>query len=165
LTPRQLLVNPGFDSGNAPWVESTLSNNSLITIDTSFTLKAQTPSYFAWLGGYDNARDDLTQRVTVPAEATSMTLSFYYAVIPLGSTGGANDILSVSYQAGNGTPVQLTTFNGNTPVSTWTRFTTGLPASLAGQSVMVDFLATTDSSSATNFVIDSVSFVVNACPP
>ena len=52
------------------------------------TIKGQTPPFLAWLGGYSNAQDDLSQVVTVPAGATSITLSFYYAISHPGDDAG-----------------------------------------------------------------------------
>ena len=42
--------------------------SAIITPDSSLmTVKAQTPSYLAWLAGYSNANDDLSQTVAIPA--------------------------------------------------------------------------------------------------
>jgi hypothetical protein len=162
--PRQVLANPGFDSGRAPWVEVSPSP-PIISIDTSLTFKAQTPSYFAWLALYDNAQEEIYQDVTLPLEATSITLSFYYAIFTDESTAAANDFMYVAYQPmGGPTPITLATFNDNMATSTWTRFTVSLPASLAGQTFRVSFRATTNASDYTGFMVDSVSLDVNACP-
>ena len=47
------------------------------TLDTA----SETPPYLAWLGGYNKAKDDLSQKVAVPAGAVGLTLSFSYKVI------------------------------------------------------------------------------------
>ena len=47
----------------------------------------------------------------------------------------------------------------------WTRFSAGLPLSLAGRTIKVGFQATRDMSKNTNFFIDSVSLDVVACTP
>jgi hypothetical protein len=164
----QLLANPGFDAGRTVWVETTLlSSSAIITNDSALmSIRAQTPSYLSWLGGYSNAQDDLSQMVTVPAGATSITLSFYYAISTQETTAGAADMLDIyTYDPALDKYTVLGTFNDNMPTPSWTRFSTSLPASMAGRTLKVGFKATTDMSKNTNFFIDSVSLDVVACTP
>jgi len=163
----QLLVNPGFDSGHVAWVENTLSSSQIITPDSMITaLKAQTPPNVGWLGGYPNAQDDLYQTVTIPAGATSITLTFYYAIFTQENASGEFDTMDAyTYDPVNNIYTAVATFSNATPASTWTRFSTSLPTSLAGQTFQVGFLATTDATKNTNFFVDSVSLDVVACGP
>jgi hypothetical protein len=163
----QLLANPGFDAGHGAWVETTLSASTILTSDSALTsIKAQTPSWLAWLAGYSDAQDDLSQVVTVPAGATSITLSFYYAIGTQESSLAAYDMLDIyTYDAALDKYTVLATFNDNMPISIWTRFSTSLPLSMAGRSFAVGFKATTNLSKNTNFFIDSVSLDVVACTP
>jgi hypothetical protein len=165
--PVQLLANPGFDSGRVAWVETTTSSSAIITNDSALmTVKGQTPSYLAWLAGYSNAQDDLSQVVTVPAGATSITLSFYYVIQTQEITSGARDRMDVyTYQSSGAVYTALATFTDDNPVATWTRFSTTLPASLAGRTFEIGFRATTDMAKTTNFFVDSVSLDVNVCTP
>jgi hypothetical protein len=165
--PVELLVNPGFDAGHTAWVESTLSASQIITPDSAVvSIKAQSPSNLGWLGGYSNAEDDLYQLVTIPAGATSINLSFYYAIFTAETMAGKFDTMDAyTYDPVASTYTPLATFSNAMPTSTWTRFSTSLPASLAGQTFEVGFLATTDMSKNTNFFVDSVSLTVTACSP
>ena len=89
--PVQMLMNPEFDAGHMAWDETTLSSStSSPTTARSTTIKGQTPSFLAWLGGYSNTQDDLSQVVAVPAGATSITLSFYYAIQTVETSPGAS---------------------------------------------------------------------------
>jgi hypothetical protein len=165
--PVQLLANPGFDAGHTVWSETTLSSSTIITSDSVLTsLKAQTPMNLAWLGGYANARDDLSQVVNIPAGATAITLTFYYAIATQETTQGAFDTLDVyTYDPAMAKYTPLATFNDNMPTSTWTRFSINLPVSLAGRAIQFGFQAATDASKNTNFFIDSVSLDVTSCAP
>jgi hypothetical protein len=165
--PVQLLANPGFDAGHTAWTETTLSASLIITSDaTLMSLKAQTPSYLAWLGGYPNAQDELSQTVTVPAGATSITLSFYYAIGTAETTMGARDTMDVyTYDPVTAAYTTVASFNDDMPASSWARFTINLPTSLAGRTFEVGFRATTDGAKNTNFFVDSVSLDVVACTP
>ena len=132
------------------------------------TIKGQTPSFLAWLGGYANAQDDLSQVVTVPAGATSITLSFYYAISTAETTQGAFDVMDVyTYDPAASEYTSVATFNDNmaTPPGTWTRFSATLPLSLAGRPIKFGFQATTDVNKNTNFFIDSVSLDVSPARP
>ena len=166
--PVQLLMNPAFDAGHLAWDEMTLASSIITNDSTLMTIKGQTPSFLAWLGGYANAQDDLSQVVTVPAGATSITLSFYYAISSVETTQGAFDVMDVyTYDPAASKYTSLATFNDNmaTPPGTWTRFSVTLPLSLAGRPIKFGFQATTDMNKNTNFFIDSVSLDVIACTP
>jgi hypothetical protein len=137
----------------------------VITPDSALmTVKSQTPSYLAWLGGYNNAQDDLSQQVTIPAGASSITLTFYYLIQTMESSPGIFDTMQVyTDDPASGKYTAVATFNDNMPTSVWTRFSISLPLSLAGQTVVIGFQATTDNTKYTNFFVDSVSLDVVAC--
>jgi hypothetical protein len=163
----QVLANPGFDAGSVAWTETTLSPSTIITPDSALTsLKAQSPSNLAWLGGYSNGRDDLSQVVAIPAGATSITLSFYYAIATQESSPGISDTMDVYvYDPGTAKYTSVAAFNDNMATPTWTRFVATLPLSLAGKTVQVGFEAATDGAKNTNFFIDTVALDVVACTP
>jgi hypothetical protein len=165
----QLLANPAFDSGNVVWVEDSDSTSQIITNQSALTtITAHTAPYLAWLGGYDDAFDDLYQTVTIPAGATSISLSFYYAVRTDEVGSGIYDTVEAytfDPMVGASSYQVHATFNDDTAVPNWTRYTTSLPLTLAGKTIEVGFLATTDSVDTTSFFIDSVSLEVAACVP
>jgi len=162
----QILSNPGFDAaGSIAWTETTLSSSTIITPDSALmSLKAQSPSNLAWLGGYDNAKDDLSQVVAIPAGATSITLSFYYAIATQESSPGIYDTLDVYvYDPSAAKETAVAAFNDNMSTPNWTRFTATLPLSLAGKTVQVGFRASLGATKNTNFFLDSVALDVVAC--
>jgi len=67
----QLLQNPGFETGSwAPWQTS---GSPSLTSDISHS-----GSWSADMGGYDNAEDYIWQEVDIPADATDVTIDFWY---------------------------------------------------------------------------------------
>ena len=165
--PVQLLANPAFDAGHTAWTETTPSSSSIITSDSVLTtLRAHTPSNLAWLAGYANADDDLSQTITIPASASSITLSFYYVVQTQETTAGAFDTMDVyTYDPALAKYTVLATFNDNMATPSWTRFSIILPPSMAGRTIKVGFQATSDMTKNTNFFVDSVALDVVACTP
>jgi hypothetical protein len=163
----QLLMNPGFDQGMVAWVEDTLSSSTIITNDSILTsIKAQSPSNLAWLAGYANAQDDLWQDVSIPAGASSITLSFYYAIATQENSPAIADSMTVyTYEPRTDRFTAVATFNDNMSTPVWTRFSVSLPVSLAGKSIQLGFQSTTDNARNTNFFVDTVSLDVVACGP
>jgi len=165
--PVQLFANPNLDLGHVSWVEKTLSTSQIITAESTLSqIKAQTSPNVGWLGGYANAQDDLYQSVTIPAGATAITLTFWYAIFTQENANGEYDTMDAyTYDPVSKTYNALATFSNATPASTWTRFSTDLPLSLAGQTFEVGFLATTNATKNTNFFVDTISLAVTACGP
>jgi hypothetical protein len=163
----QLLANPAFDAGHTAWTEETISQSTIITSESALTtLRAQSPANVAWLAGYANAQDDLAQTVTIPATATSITLSFYYVIQTQETTPGAYDTMDVyTYEPDTARFTALATFNDNMPTPSWTRFSINLPLTMAGRTITVGFRSMTDMNKTTNFFIDSVALDVAACTP
>jgi hypothetical protein len=163
----ELLGNPSFDDGDTVWTSQSPASitTPIINLDDgTFDVAAQSPSYFAWLGGYDRANDVLSQSVTIPASTSSLTLSFYFAVFTAETTTGSEfDTMNVALVTPQQT-YQLAHFSNLSAISSWTRFTTVVPSTLAGQTATLRFKATTDGSLATSFYVDTVSLQAVACP-
>ena len=167
--PVQMLMNPAFDAGHVAWDEMTLSSSTIITNDSALmTIKAQTPPFLAWLGGYANTQDDLSQVVTVPAGAMSITLSFYYAISTVETSQAVSDVMDVyTYDPAAARYTSVATFNDNmtTPPGTWTRFSVSLPLSLAGRPIKFGFQATSDAFQEHELLRRLRSLDVIACTP
>ena len=122
--------------------------------------------FLAWLAGYANAQDDLWQVVSIPAGASSITLSFYYAIATQENSPTIADTMTVyTYDSAADSFTAVATFNDNMSTPMWTRFSVSLPLSLAGKSIQVGFKAKTDNPRNTNFWVDTVSLDVVACGP
>src|SRR4249919_3210673 len=71
----ELLLNPGFESGNTTWTATSG------VIDNSASQAARTGSWKAWLNGYGSAHtDSLRQTVAIPSTATG-AFSFWLKVV------------------------------------------------------------------------------------
>ncbi|MCM0619772.1 S8 family peptidase [Nocardioides bruguierae] len=148
-TGSNLLLNPGFESGNVSWTAS----SGVITSSTS--APAATGSYKAWLNGYGSSHTDtLSQTVTIPS-GTSASLSFkLYVSSSETTTSTAYDKLTV--KAGSTT---LATYSNLNETSGYVTKTLNM-SSFTGKTVTISFTGVEDSSLATSFVIDDTSLTV-----
>jgi hypothetical protein len=165
----QLLRNPNFDTNPISWTESSYGGYPIIGgLPSGFPVGPQTSPYAAWMAGYDYAEDWVYQNVTFPTGATSITLSFYYFILSEDSYYYVVDAMypyywdpSVDLEL---TPIaELSNLDAATS-AVWTRYTTQLPLTLAGQTKEFGFVAATDAALLTYFFVDSVSLTATACP-
>jgi Zn-dependent metalloprotease len=150
-TAAQVLGNPGFETGSAaPWTASTG------VVDGSTDAPAHSGSYKAWLDGYGQTHTDtLSQSVTIPAACTTASLSFYVYITTDETGTTAYDKLTVA--AGSTT---LATYSNANATSGYVQKTVSLSA-YAGQTVVVKFTGTEDSSLATSFLVDDTALSVS----
>lgn len=144
----QKFVNPGFESGGTGWTQT-----AGVIGANGGTGAPRTGSYSAWLDGYGRTHtDSLSQSVTIPAGCTASTLNFYLKVVSSETT------TSVQYD-------KLTVTVGSTTVATFSNLNKGAGyvlrsynvGSFAGQTVVVKWNGTEDSSLQTSFVVDDTS--------
>ena len=148
----QLLLNPGFESGNVNWVTTAgvISNSG------------RTPhggSWFAWLDGYGTTHtDSCYQQITIPSTATSATLTFYLSIDTAETTTTtAYDKLQVQIRNSSNTVLAtLATYSNLNKTSGYVLKTFDLTA-YKGQTIRIYFLGTEDSSLQTSFVIDDTA--------
>lgn len=149
----QLLLNPGFESGNINWVATAG------VIDNSTGRPARTGSWKAWLDGYGTTHtDSCYQQITIPAGAASATLSFWVRIDTAETTTTTQfDRLQVQIRnSANTVLATLATYSNLNANSTYVLKTFDLSA-YRGQTIRVYFLGTEDSSLQTSFVIDDTA--------
>ncbi|MFE5773907.1 putative Ig domain-containing protein [Streptomyces sp. NPDC056485] len=146
----QLLGNPGFESGTAPWTASTG------VVDNGSGEAAHSGSWKAWLDGYGSSHtDSLSQSVTIPVRCHA-TLSFYLHVDTAETTAAtAYDKLTVT--ANSTTLAGYSNLDKNTG---YVQKTFDL-SSFAGQKVAIKFSGTEDPSLQTSFVIDDTTLGIS----
>ncbi|KQV12404.1 MULTISPECIES: M4 family metallopeptidase [unclassified Kitasatospora] len=145
-----LLLNPGFESGTAPWSAS----SGVITSDTNAS--PRTGSYYAWLNGYGSAHTDtLSQSVTIPATASAPKLTFWNKITTAETGSTAYDTLKVQVVNGTTTTV-LTTYSNADATAGYVQRTLDLSA-FKGKTVTIKFTGTEDSSLRTSFLIDDTA--------
>ena len=145
-TPKQLLGNPGFETGSAaPWTSTAGVINPNGAGET-----AHSGSWYAWLDGYGSTHTDtLSQTATIPAGCKG-TFSFWLHIDTAETTRSvAYDKLTVT---ANGTTIA--TFSNLNAASGYTQHTYSLSGTGA---VTVKFSGTEDSSLQTSFVIDDTA--------
>lgn len=148
----QLLLNPGFESGNVNWITTAgvISNSG------------RTPhsgSWFAWLDGYGTSHtDSCYQQITIPSSANSATLTFYLSIDTAETTTTtAYDKLQVQIRnSANTVLATLATYSNLNKTTGYVLKSFDLTA-YKGQTIRVYFLGTEDSSLQTSFVIDDTA--------
>jgi aminopeptidase S len=149
-TGTNLLANPGFESGAVGWTGTSgpITDNS--------GRPARTGSWKAWLGGNGTtSSESISQQVTIPAAATTASLSYWIRTdtAELGST--VYDTLEVQVVRG-GTATTLRTFSNVGTDATYAQVSHSLLA-WRGQTVTVRLLMNEDSSLQTSFVVDDTA--------
>jgi hypothetical protein len=157
----QLIVNGGFENGQAPWQES--SSGGFQLIDPT---NPHTGAESAFLCGYNNCNDQIWQSVTLPSSVTHVTLTFWWFMSTREtSTSTCFDFFRVRIRTSSGsvisTPFSKCNVNAN---NTWQQVTLDLTSILqshAGQTIQILFQGTTDSSLITSVFVDDVALNVS----
>jgi len=161
-TPVERITNGSFSSGTSGW---TLWGDFWAGTDVpenSHTV----PGYAAGgvdSNGYpkDNAYGYMYQTVTIPSNATSATLSFWYNITSQETGSSPYDVLNVTIQNSSGgylaTVAVFSNLNKDT-LGVYSQKSFDVTP-YKGQTIRVHFLSTTDSSFTTIFRIDDVSLM------
>jgi Zn-dependent metalloprotease len=151
------IVNGGFENGVTGWSGSTgvIGSHS-----------GQAPyegTRYAWLGGNGRrSTETLSQRVDIPASATSAQLSFALHIDTSETSNTVYDTMTVTVRAAAGGAVlaTLATYTNLTPASGYQiRSFDLLP--FKGQNITLSFAMREDRSKQTSFVLDKVSLRTN----
>jgi PKD repeat protein len=166
-TSAQLLGNPGFETGTAPWSATPGVVHKGTTPGTTGARKGKTEpahsgSYDAWLDGYGTTHTDtLSQAVTLPTGCSTYTLSFWMHIDTAETTTTSKyDTLSLQLLSSSGTVLKtLYTYSNLNHNTGYTQHTFNL-AAYAGQSVKLEFTGKEDYELQTSFVIDDTALNV-----
>ncbi len=158
----QLLENGDFETGSiTPWVETSNQNNSLIA-----NFRAHNGKYHGLLGSNDGADEFFAQEFTIPANAATVTLSYWWSVATQETDKTTpHDKLTVSVDDQTGKALQtLAEYSNTTPVEGMSFYeaTHDLTA-YAGQTIQITFHGVLDTQTRSDFSIDDVA--VEACGP
>jgi hypothetical protein len=156
-TSSQMLGNPGFESGTAPWTATAG------VIDSSTDGSApRSGNVKAWLDGHGITHTDtLFQTVTIPANACSATVSFWLKITTAEtSTTTAFDKLTVTVRNDSGAVVStLASYSNLNQGTSYVQKSFDL-TSFKGQTIRVEFQGTEDFSLQTSFFIDDTALTV-----
>jgi hypothetical protein len=157
-TAKQLLGNPGFETGTAtPWTVTPA------VINNDSAEPAHSGSWDAWLDGYGTTHTDtLSQGVTLPPGCTTDTASFWLHTDTAETTKTtAYDTLKVQVLNSSGTVLAtLATFSNLNAASGYQQHSYSL-SGYAGQAVTLKFTGTEDSSLQTSFVLDDTAINIS----
>ena len=155
-TAQQLLLNPGFESGNVSWTATSG------VIDNSTGEPAHSGSWKAWLNGYGSTHTDtLYQQVAIPSNVTTATLSFWLHIDTAETTTTtAYDKLSVQIRNSSGTVLATLATYSNLNKNTGYAQKSFNVIGYKGQTIRVYLLGKEDSSLQTSFVVDDFALNV-----
>ncbi|HKW77540.1 MAG TPA: hypothetical protein VJQ09_00495 [Candidatus Limnocylindria bacterium] len=159
-TTTQLISDGGFENGGQGWTAS----DQVITKGGKKV--AHSGTSYAWLGGYGKVHTDtLSQQVTLPSSATTITLVYWISIDTKekhskGSTEITDvfDTLTLEVR-GSGQPAVLAQLSNVNAHGTYSRATADL-SSYKGQTVTISFTAVEDKSLQTSFLLDDISIEV-----
>ncbi len=157
-TPKQLLGNPGFETGSAaPWsaTAGVISNHS--------QEPPHSGTWDAWLDGYGTTHTDtLSQTVTLPATCSKYNLSFWLHIDTAETTTTTvYDTLKVQILNSSGTVLStLHTYSNLDHITGYAQHTFSLSA-YAGQKITLKFTGSEDFELQTSFVIDDTAINVS----
>jgi subtilisin family serine protease len=143
------MANGGFESGIAPWSQTSTGGYALIT-----TTRSHAGAYSASLGGYNNGTDSIAQSVTVPSNGT---LKYWWYMTTQESGSTVYDRLQVRVLNSAGTLIATPRVwsNASGP-GLWRQDSLAMGA-YAGQQLTIEFRATTDFSLPSSYFVDDVS--------
>ena len=163
-TTTQLLGNPGFENGKsnpAPWTLTTTHSTNLI-INNSSSEPPHSGTFDAWMDGFGTTNTDtILQQVTIPANATSASLSFWLHIDTAEtSTTSAFDTLQVQIRDSSGNVLQtLQTFSNLNHATGYQQHTYNLN-SFIGKTIQVFLIGKEDFELQTSFVVDDFALNV-----
>ena len=149
------LANPGFEEGKDQWNAS----NGVITDDSREPARSGT--FKAWLGGYGEPHtDNLCREITIPASATTASISFFLHIsTEEQTTTAALDTLKVEVRKPSGAVLQTLATFSNLQAKPGFQLRTYNLTEFKGQTVKFCLSAKEDAGSVTSFVADDFSFV------
>ena len=158
----QLLRNGSFDTTPVSW--TAYGDPAIVALTDPSYILAHTPPNALLEAGYAMAQDDVFQAVTIPAGASSITLSFFAFVGTDDSYAYAYDLMDAYVsEVGGVAPAILVELTNLTVTTNWTRFTAAVPLTYAGRTVEFGFAAATNDLYDTLFLVDTATLNVTAC--
>jgi len=148
------LANPTFEQGAVGWTASA------DVITTSSGEAAHSGEWKAWLGGYGTAhKDKLAQTVTLPATASTISLTFYLHIDSEEDNSTAFDKLRVRVRDADGTLLKtLKSFSNQDAAPGFALQSFDLSA-YKGRTIIIELEAQEDARTVTSFVVDDFAIV------
>lgn len=149
------LVNGGFEVSARGWAAS----EGVLYTDN----RARTGVGYAWLGGYNDGFDQVSQKIALPAAATSIKFQFWVRIATDEVQPGAYDGLLLSIHDPGGTNLASLHLYTNRDANTgYVQSPAFDLTAYAGRTVEIRFSAVTDESLVTSFLIDDATLMVTS---
>jgi len=152
---KQLLGNPGFETGRAsPW-----SSTAGVINPNGAGETAHSGRYYAWLDGYGTPHTDtLQQTVSVSGSCHTDTFSFWLWIDSSESSASAIDTLNVQVLSGSTVLATLATYSNLNANNKYVQESFNL-SQFAGKTITLKFTGreTDTGGGTTNFVIDDTA--------
>ena len=125
--------------------------------------KPHAGSYYAWLGGYGTSHtDSLSQSVTVPVDAQTVTLTFWLSVATAETTSTDRyDEMNLEIQDASGAILQGVVTYSNLDATAGYEKRTFVLTHFKGQTIVLAFTAIEDSSLETSWLLDDLTITVD----
>jgi len=159
-TCEHLVINPGFEDGEAGWETQSATGSKIIASEAAFH-----GSYGASAGGTNQADDRFWQWISFPNNPSSMGLTFFYRIETNDVSDPPADSLSVQLLDEQGDElVDLVELDSGNVHGQWYRrvrfFDLAEVERLAGRRARLQFRAVTDELAPTTFLIDDIDLQV-----
>ncbi|MEZ4662662.1 MAG: hypothetical protein R2911_34370 [Caldilineaceae bacterium] len=152
-TCTNLVADSSLESG-AGWTTQTNGSYAIIS-----NYAAHTGVKAAYLAGADNAQDQLSTKLNIPANQETL-LSFHW-MVESEEESGDYDGLSVIVADAAGNPLKTLLTLGNKDAQDFWQWSRLDMSEFGGQTVQLQFVAQADGTLPTDFLVDDVE--VNAC--
>ena len=161
LTPpgstNSLIQNGDFEQGSSFWLENSPGGYELVS-----SMNPHSGNYSAELCGYSNCLNSIGQKFTVPANASSIAVSYWWYGETNRISSGCEDTFTVEVLDSSGNAIGKLQSACNTDATrNWQQVTldaTKMLSRYAGQTVTLTFIATTTADSNTSaFFVDDVA--------
>jgi len=160
-TWQNLLGNGGFDSGVAPWTQT----STIIRDAASLPFNPHAGTHAAMLGIGNNANDVIVQTVTIPASATGLRVRGYQCFVTEDIIAD-QDRFTATLETPAGAVLETlhTVTNSDVaPICIWQSFTWTAANARAGQTIVLRMRGTTNLAFLTRFVVDSMTLEWLGC--
>jgi hypothetical protein len=159
-TTTNLLSNPGFESGPVNWIEYSSGQYPIVTTSTQGS--PHSGSWYAWMGGYNNATEYIYQDVTIPSSATQAYVQFWYKIATQETGSTAYDTMAVEVRrpSDNSLLTTLVTLSNLNQTTGWVQSAQYDASSFKGQTIRLRFYTTTDYGLPTSFFVDDTALMV-----
>ncbi len=155
-TPVIPLANGNFEAGQTGWIESSLQGwDIIVNTDEPNMITPHGGSWAAWLGGDDDELATIRQSVQIPVDSSYLG---YWYVVSSAETSCGSDVAWVKV---NATTIKTHNLCTSEVTAGWVKQVLNLSA-YSGQTVMLEFGASTDASLVSSLFVDDVAFQTGA---